>query len=289
MSKFDNRRRSGKVAMMLLSTLFSGSNSQAKEMKGFDNKNLSVQSQSFSINKNDAKSPQSLERVGGAAPITQRKFFKPLVIAASALVAATAAGLTIWGLTRNKKESDTPKKENDNKGNIKSEVQGEKGEKSKKEINEQNNEKQIITEKEIAEHNKNLICNAIELAKQGKKLHCDENLLRDAMFELFGRLANIKYEDKAWGVVSPLWKFFHKKKMTKIVIEEFTNEKNENENGVFLYLDNDDPKEAYGITWLPDNKVSISFSTEIFPGIFAERMNLDQIFENLKSPFEVKN
>ena len=176
MSKFDNRRRSGKVAMMLLSTLFSGSNSQAKEMKGFDNKNLSVQSQSFSINKNDAKSPQSLERVGGAAPITQRKFFKPLVIAASALVAATAAGLTIWGLTRNKKESDTPKKENDNKGNIKSEVQGEKGEKSKKEINEQNNKDQITKEKEIEKHNKNLIYNAIELAKQGKKLHCDENL-----------------------------------------------------------------------------------------------------------------
>ena len=201
-------------------------------------------------------------------------------------MAATAAGLTIWGLTRNKKESDTPKKEDDNKGNIKSEIQGEK---SKKEINEQNNKDQITKEKEIEEHNKKLICDAIELAKQENKLHCDENSLKDAMFELFGRLANIKYEDKAWGVVSPLWKFFHKKKMTKIVIEEFTNEKNENENGVFLYLDNDDPKEAYGITWLPDNKVSISFSTEIFPGIFAERMNLDQIFENLRSPFEVKN
>ena len=283
MSKFDNRRRSVKVAMMLLSTLFSGSNSQAKEMKGFDNKNLSVQSQSFSINKNDAKSPQSLERVGGAAPITQRKFFKPLVIAASALVAATAAGLTIWGLTRNKKESDTPKKENDNKGNIKSEVQGEKGEKSKKEINEQNNKDQITKEKEIEKHNKNLIYNAIELAKQGKKLHCDENLLRDAMFELFGRLANIKYEDKAWGVVSPLWKFFHEKKMTKIVIEEFKNENNKNENCVFLYVD-DDPNK-YGITWLPDNEVGISYSIKLLD----KELNEYQIFKNLRSPFENKN
>ena len=34
-----NRRRSGKVAMMLLSALFSGSNSQAKETKGLDSKN----------------------------------------------------------------------------------------------------------------------------------------------------------------------------------------------------------------------------------------------------------
>ena len=67
--------------------------------------------------------------------------------------------------------------------------------------------------------------------------------------------------------------------MTKIVIEEFTNEKNENENGVFLYLDNDDPKEAYGITWLPDNKVSISFSTDLL----GERLNSYQVFENLKS------
>ena len=74
MSKFDNRRRSGKVAMMLLSTLFSGSNSQAKEMKGFDNKNLSVQSQSFSINKNDAKSTQSLERVGGQLLLPKENF-----------------------------------------------------------------------------------------------------------------------------------------------------------------------------------------------------------------------
>ena len=198
-------------------------------------------------------------------------------------MAATAAGLTIWGLTRNKKESDTPKKENDNKGNIKSEVQGEKGEKSKKEINEQNNKDQITKEKEIEKHNKNLIYNAIELAKQGKKLHCDENLLRDAMFELFGRLANIKYEDKAWGVVSPLWKFFHEKKMTKIVIEEFKNENNKNENCVFLYVD-DDPNK-YGITWLPDNEVGISYSIKLLD----KELNEYQIFKNLRSPFEVKN
>ena len=70
MSKFDNRRRSGKVAVMLLSALFSGGNSQAMETK-----NLSVQSQSFSTNKNDAKSPQSLGRTQVTTPITQRKFF----------------------------------------------------------------------------------------------------------------------------------------------------------------------------------------------------------------------
>ena len=195
-------------------------------------------------------------------------------------MAATAAGLTIWGLTRNKKESDTPKKENDNKGNIKSEIQGEK---SKKEINEQNNKDQITKEKEIEEHNKKLICDAIELAKQENKLHCDENSLKDAMFELFGRLANIKYEDKAWGVVSPLWKFFHEKKMTKIVIEEFKNENNKNENCVFLYVD-DDPNK-YGITWLPDNEVGISYSIKLLD----KELNEYQIFKNLKSPFEVKN
>ena len=106
MSGFD-RRRSGKVAMMLLSALFSGSNSQAKETKGFGNKNLSVQSQSFSTNKKpEVKSSQTVGRVGGATPITQRKFFKPLVIAASALVVATAAGLTICGLTRNNKKDE---------------------------------------------------------------------------------------------------------------------------------------------------------------------------------------
>ena len=118
MSKFDNRRRSGKVALMLLSALFGRSDSQAKEMKGFDNKNLSVQSQSFSINKNDVKSPQSLERAQMATPITQRKFFKPLVIAASALVVATAAGFTIWGLTRNKKEDEKPGDEGASKNDV---------------------------------------------------------------------------------------------------------------------------------------------------------------------------
>ena len=98
-----NRRRSGKVAMMLLSALFSGGNSQAMETK-----NLSVQFQSFSTNKNDAKSPQIFERARKSIPITQRKFFKPLVITASALAIAVAGGFTIWGLTRNKKKDEKP-------------------------------------------------------------------------------------------------------------------------------------------------------------------------------------
>ena len=51
-------------------------------------------------------------------PITQRKFFKPLVIAASALVVATAAVFTIWGLTRNKKEDEKPGDEGASKNDV---------------------------------------------------------------------------------------------------------------------------------------------------------------------------
>ena len=74
MSGFD-RRRSGKVAMMLLSALFSGSNSQAKETKGFGNKNLSVQSQSFSTNKKpEVKSSQTVGRVGERLLLPKENF-----------------------------------------------------------------------------------------------------------------------------------------------------------------------------------------------------------------------
>ena len=268
MNRFNSYKHKGRVAIALLSTLLGGNISSAKDMNHVSNQNVRL---------------SQTTRKADEASITNKKLFKPLVATvATLLVVGAAAGFTIWGLTRNKKESDTPKKEDDNKGNIKSEIQGEK---SKKEINEQNNEKQIITEKEIAEHNKKLIDNAINLAKNENKLHCDENSLKDAMVELFDRLAKLEHENKAWNPIAPLWVFFHEKKMTKIVIEEFTNEKNEKENGVFLYLDNDDPKEAYGITWLPDNKVSISFSTDLL----GERLNSYQVFENLKSPFEVKN
>ena len=267
MSRPNNYKRKNKVAIALLSTLLGGNISSAKDMNHVSNHRLS-----------------QTTRKADEASITNKKLFKPLVATVAALLVGAVAGFTIWSLTRNKKESDTPKKEDDNKGNIKSEVQGEK---SKKEINAQNNKDQITKEKEIEKHNKNLICNAIELAKQEKKLHCDENLLKDAMFELFDRLQKLEHENKAWDPIAPLWAFFHEKKMTKIVIEEFTNEKNEKENGVFLYLDNDNPKEAYGITWLPDNKVSISCTVRIDE--INEEINNCQIFENLKSPFEVKN
>ena len=249
-----------KIALLLFLLRFSGGKTSAME-----------------LNKVKTQNPQALEAVGGASSRSNQSVKQGLsknqklgIGAAAFLVVAAAASFTIWSLTRNKKESDTPKKEDDNKGNIKSEIQGEK---SKKEINEQNNKDQITKEKEIEKHNKNLIYNAIELAKQGKKLHCDENLLRDAMFELFGRLANIKYEDKAWGVVSPLWKFFHEKKIPNISIGEY-----ESENYVFLHTGE---KHDYSIVWLPDNKVAIGF--------MDLGQNWEQTFENLKSPFEVKN
>lgn len=265
MNRFNSYKRKVGVAIALLSTLLGGNISSAKNINHVPN-------QSVRLSQTTRKADET--------SITSNKLFKPLAITATVLIVSGLVGFTIWGLTRNKKESDTPKKENDNKGNIKSEIQGEK---SKKEINEQNDEKQIITEKEIAEHNKNLICNAIALAKKENKLHCDEDSLKNAMFELFDRLAKLEYGE--YGKVNLLWRYFHTDKIFNISIEEFTNEKNKKENGVFLYLDNDNPKKAYGISWLPDNKVSISYSTEMLGEIFTSY----QIFENLKSPFEVKN
>ena len=256
MNRFNSYKRKVGVAIALLSTLLGGNISSAKNINHVPN-------QSVRLSQTTRKADET--------SITSNKLFKPLAITATVLIVSILGGFTIWGLTRNKKESDTPK-----------EVQDKK---IKKEINEQNNEDQITKEKEIEKHNKKLICDAIELAKQENKLHCDENSLKDAMFELFDRLSKLEYENKAWKVVRPLWKFFHEKKMTKIVIEEFKNENNKNENCVFLYVD-DDPNK-YGITWLPDNEVGISYSIKLLD--LDEELNEYQIFKNLKSPFEVKN
>ncbi len=248
-----------KIALLLFLLCFSGGKTSAME-----------------LNKVKTQNPQALEAVGGASSRSNQSVKQGLsknqklgIGAAAFLVVASAAGFTIWGLTRNKKESDNPKKDNNNKGNVQNMIQVEK---NKQEINGQNG-KEEFTEKEIEEHNKNLICNAIALAKKENKLHCDEDSLKNAMFELFGRLANIKYEDKAWGVVSPLWKFFHEKKIPNISIGEY-----ESENYVFLHTGE---KHDYSIVWLPDNKVAIGF--------MDLGQNWEQTFENLKSPFEVKN
>ena len=248
-----NYNRKGKVAIALLSALFGGNISSAKT--------------NYVANQNSRLDSRSSQ-------ITSNKLFKPLTIIITTLIGTGLCGFAIWGLTRDKKESDDPTKDDDIKNN--------------KEINKPNNNEKFA-EEEIEKHNKKLICDAIELAKQENKLHCDKDLLKNAMFELFERLAKLEHKDRKWDPIIPLWEFFHKKKISKITIEELTNENNKKENCAFLYLDSDDPKEAYGITWLPDNKVSISCSTEICAEICAERINLNQIFENLKSPFENKN
>ena len=213
MSKFDNRRRSGKVAMMLLSALFGRSDSQAKEMKGFDNKNLSVQSQSFSINKNDSKLPQSLERAQVATPITQRKFFKPLVITASALAIAVAGGFTIWGLVRNKKKDEKP----DDKDALKNDVGFDITAKSiinlennstvkngdqEKLFAEENTNKSMIFEKktenfgagnkEIRKYNEGIIDNALSKAKGDGALSADSEKVKKAIYDMFKKVNDSK-------------------------------------------------------------------------------------------------
>lgn len=213
MSKFDNRRRSGKVAMMLLSALFGRSDSQAKEMKGFDNKNLSVQSQSFSINKNDVKSPQILERAQMATPITQRKCFKPLVISASALAIAVAGGFTIWGLTRNKKKDEKP----DDKDALKNDVglaittksiinlennsTVKNGDQEKLFAEEDINKSMIFEKKtenfgagneEIRKHNEKIIDNALLKAKAGGVLNADSEKMKKAIYDMFKKVNDSK-------------------------------------------------------------------------------------------------
>lgn len=154
MRTFNNYNRKGKVAIALLSALFGGNISSAKT-NYVANQNSRLDSRSSQINSN--------------------KLFKPLTIIITTLIGTGLCGFAIWGLTRDKKESDDPTKDDDIKNN--------------KEINKPNNNEKFaeeeITEKEIEKHNKKLICDAIELAKQANKLHCDENSLKNAMFELF--------------------------------------------------------------------------------------------------------
>ena len=257
MKKFSNFRRKSKIAIALFSVLFGGNISSANDMNCVSNQNVRL-----------SQTTRKVEKTS----ITSKKFFKPLVVTAAALVICGLVGLTIWGLTRNKEKIDTPTKDDDIKNNMQSKIQDKK---NNQEINEQNNKGQITKEKGIEEHNKNLICNAIALAKKENKLHCDEDSLKNAMFELFDKLAKIKYEDKAWGVVCPLWKFFHEKKIPNISIGEY-----ESENYVFLHTGEE---HDYSIVWLPGNKVSIGFHDKILNCCF------ESVFENLKSPFEVKN
>ena len=232
MKKFSNFRRKSKIAIALFSVLFGGNISSANDMNCVSNQNVRL---------------SQTTRKADETSIASKKLFKAII---AMLIGTGLGGFAIWGLTRNKKESDTPKKDDNNKD-------------------------QITKEKEIEEHNKNLICNAIALAKKENKLHCDEDSLKNAMFELFDKLAKIKYEDKAWGVVCPLWKFFHEKKIPNISIGEY-----ESENYVFLHTGEE---HDYSIVWLPGNKVSIGFHDKILNCCF------ESVFENLKSPFEVKN
>ena len=244
MSKSNNYKRKVGVAIALLSTLLGGNISSAKDMNHVSNQNVRL---------------SQTTRKADETSIASKKLFKAII---AMLIGTGLGGFAIWGLTRNKKESDTPKKDDNNKD-------------------------QITKEKEIEEHNKKLICDAIELAKQENKLHCDENSLRDAMFELFDRLAKLEYKGEAWGIVLPLWEFFHEKKMAKIIIEEFPIMSKKNleiiakRNFVALYLDSSE--EIYNIIWLPDNKVSIGFYSETLSSSF------NQTFENLKPPFEINN
>ena len=67
--------------------------------------------------------------------------------------------------------------------------------------------------------------------------------------------------------------FFHEKKIPNISIGEC-----EGQN--YAYLQTGEEHD-YSIMWLPGNKVAIGF--------MSLGRNWEQTFENLKSPFEVKN
>lgn len=314
MNKFDNRGRSGKVAAMLLSALFSGSNSSAKETKGFDNKSLSVQSQSFSINKNDAKSPQSLERVGGATPITQRKFFKPLVIAASALVVAVAGGFTIWGLTRNKKKDEKPdakgsepksakedngvkdeqktdlglpitaqsifnikpKYINDNANSLSSEIGG-----NREIIINKNKEEEDEETKGIRESNEAMIDDA--LLKGKDNLKADSGEMKDAIFAVFKKVADDEMKmDKAFNDLIKICK--NKLKINYIGIKNYDDD-NDTRNFVCLFAG----YVRYSIEWENDNVVSISsFVYRDYGGVEGYKFSKNIKLKDLGNPFKVK-
>ena len=298
MSKFDNRRRSGKVAMMLLSALFSGSNSQAKEMKGFDNKNLSVQFQSFSINKNDAKSTQSLERTQVATPITQRKFFKPLVITASALAIAVAGGFTIWGLTRNKKKDEKPDDNLVNNAgfpitaqsiiNLENNSTVKNGDREELSAEENINKSMIFKKKiensdvvneEIKKYNENMIDEAL---LEGKDcLKADSKEIKKAIFAVFEKAVNDP------GLINTNFDRLKMVGKNKIKINGFYVKYDHSiGNYVQLFFDN---KEScgYKIFWRSDNVAVVHYivwnnNNDNYRIVAA------MVFKNFQYPFEIQ-
>ncbi|MBO6127255.1 MAG: hypothetical protein J6P21_04645 [Clostridia bacterium] len=260
MSELNNSKKI-KIAIALLSVLFSGNSSS-------DIDYIPNQASGVSMNKNSKPDTNTSQTVGKVerTSVDSNKFFKPLAITTiTTLMVSGLVGIAIYGLTRNKKGDDK------SEDNIQSKIQNKK---NKQEINERINKYQITQEKEIEEHNKNLICNAIELAKKENILRCNENLLKNAMFELFDRLAKLDWGK--YGNARLLWRYFHTDKMSNISIGE-----DKDENYAYLYTDVGN----YSIVWLPDNKVVIGHVINTLG--CSEK--LEETFENLKSPFEVKN
>ena len=293
-----NRRRSGKVAVMLLSALFSGNDSQAKETKSFNNKNLTVQSSGVSINKNSgAKSPQSLGRTQVTTPITQRKFFKPLVIAASALVVATAAGFTIWGLVRNKKKDEKPDDKDALKNDVDLDITAESIINLKNNLNvkgdgrsftEENiNESMIFKEKiensdagneEIKKHNLKVIDDALNDAVNLNNMERD--VMKKAIYAVFEEAANNpKLVNKNLNRLKMIGK-------NKIKINGFYVKYDHSiGNYVQLFFDN---KESYGyeIFWRSDN-VAVANYIVWSNSNGNYKLVTAMMFNNFPYPFEV--
>ena len=301
-----NRRRSGKVAMMLLSALFSGNNSQAKETKSFNNKNLTVQSSGVSINKNSgAKSPQSLGRTQVTTPITQRKFFKPLVIAASALVVATAAGFTIWGLTRNKKEDEKPGDEGASKNdvglpitaqsiiNLENNSTVKNGDQEKLSDEENINKSMIFKKKiensdagneEIRKHNEKMIDDALLQAKGKGILKADSEEIKKAIFAVFKKVANEKMtiNEQTFGNLISICE--SKLKIDYIEIKNYGDD-NDTRNFVCLFAG----YVRYSIEWENDNVVSISsFVYRDHGGVEGYKFSKNIKLKDLENPFKAE-
>ncbi|MBR0184279.1 MAG: hypothetical protein IJQ10_03940, partial [Clostridia bacterium] len=299
-----NRRRSGKVAMMLLSALFSGGNSQAMETKSFNNKNLTVQSSGVSINKNSgAKSPQSLGRTQVTTPITQRKFFKPLVIAASALVVATAAGFTIWGLVRNKKKDEKPDDKDALKNDVDLDITAESIINLKNNLNvkgdgrsftEENiNESMIFAKKiknfdagneEIKKHNEKMIDDALLQAKDKGILKADSGEMKDAILAVFKKVVNEKMtiNEQTFGNLISICE--SKLKIDYIEIKNYDDD-NDTRNFVCLFAG----YVRYSIEWENDNVVSISsFVYRDHGGVEDYKFSKNIKLKDLENPFKAE-
>ena len=299
-----NRRRSGKVAVMLLSALFSGNNSQAKETKSFNNKNLTVQSSGVSINKNSgAKSPQSLERTQVATPITQRKFFKPLVITASALAIAVAGGFTIWGLTRNKKKDEKPDDNLVNNAcfpitaqsiiNLENNSTVKNGDQEKLSDEENINKSMIFKKKiensdagneEIRKHNEKMIDDALLQAKGKGILKADSEEIKKAIFAVFKKVANEKMtiNEQTFGNLISICE--SKLKIDYIEIKNYGDD-NDTRNFVCLFAG----YVRYSIEWENDNVVSInSFVYRDHGGVEDYKFSKNIKLKDLENPFKAE-